>query len=487
MKGHYINGRWQKGTSATFKSFDSATQTLLWEGQEGSLQDVDAAVTAAKAAFPIWSNFDINKRISYLETYHQQLSNRKEHLAVAISKENGKPLWDAKTEVSAMLSKIGISIEAYNLRCPHTRKEQPNGELNTRHRPHGVMAVFGPFNFPGHLPNGQIVPALLAGNTIVFKPSELTPLVAEMMLECWEQCALPAGAINMIQGGRETGKYLSQHPDLDGLLFTGSWLTGKMIAEQMASAPHKILALEMGGNNPYLIGNINDLKAAAYLTIQSAFLTSGQRCTCARRLIIPKGKKGDEFLNALVEMTKTIRVGSYKENPEPFMGPVISKQAAEKLLQRQSLLISSGGRPLLKMETLKQGPAFLSPGIIDVTSIAKRMDEEIFGPLLQVIRVDDLTAGIKEANNTQYGLTAGILSNDPEEYKAFYKGVKAGVINWNASLTGTSSNAPFGGVKHSGNNRPSALYAADFCAYPVASLETPSINMPPNIAPGIEL
>lgn len=487
MNTHYIHGQWRQGTGKPFYSADSSTGTSVWNGNEAASTEVDAAVGAARIAFPLWSAFDLPLRTRYIEAFRDVLTQRKEDIARAISIEVGKPLWESKTEVAAIINKVSYSIDANSQRCADTVLLQPQGRLATRHRPHGVMAVFGPFNFPGHLPHGHIIPALLAGNTIVFKPSELTPLVAETLIKCWEQTGLPPGIINLIQGGRETGGLLAAHRDIDGLLFTGSWPTGKRLSEQLASAPYKILALEMGGNNPYVIGTIKDIRTAAYLTIQSAFLTSGQRCTCARRLIIPRGDLGDRLLETLVAMAKGLAVGAYTDSPEPFMGPVISSTAAERILNAQKSMLENGGLPLLKLEQHHRGPAFLSPGIIDVTSIAKRADEEIFGPLLQVIRVDGFAAAINEANNTQYGLAAGLLSDDPKEYEIFLRDIRAGVVNWNVPLTGASSAAPFGGIKHSGNHRPSAFYSADYCAYPVASLEAESMNMPAVLPPGMTL
>lgn len=487
MTEHFIDGKWRSGTGSPLSSTDPATGKILWQGHAATSKEVNEAVAAAKTAFISWSSLDIQTRIKYLEAFGNALSTKSDFFSEGISKETGKPFWETKTETAAMLGKIAASIDAYKIRCPEVTKEQPTGSLVTRHRPHGVMAIFGPYNFPGHLPNGHIIPALLAGNTVIFKPSELTPMVAQLTLECWEEAKLPAGVLNLIQGGKETGKLLSQHSDIDGILFTGSWQTGKILAEQMASAPEKILALEMGGNNPYVIGTINDLQAAAYLTIHSAFITSGQRCTCARRLIVPKGEAGDKFLETLVAMAKTIKIGPYTDTPEPFIGPLISEQAAESVLQKQKTLLSQGGISLLPLTQLPLGPAFLSPGIMDITQIVSRPDEEIFGPFLQVIRVDDLQAAIRVANKTQYGLSAGILTDSQEEYETFLKNVQAGVINWNVPLTGASSLAPFGGLKHSGNNRPSAFYAADYCAYPVTSLEKSNLKLPENIVPGISL
>jgi len=484
---HFIHGTWVKGSGSPLVSLNPATQKIVWEGTEASQEDVDAAVNSAKEALKAWSSHDLAARIYHMHAFRDSLTRSKDMLAEAISKETGKPLWESKTEVTSMINKIAISIEAYSIRCPEVFREQSQGYSVTRHRPHGILAVLGPYNFPGHLPNGHIIPALLAGNTIIFKPSELTPLVGELTIECWEASGLPKGVINLIQGGGKTGEFLSKHPLIDGLLFTGSWKTGKLLAENFAKTPQKVLALEMGGNNPLVIGSISDMKTAAYLTIQSAFLTSGQRCSCARRLIIPNDQQGDKFLKVLIEMMQKIKIGAYNEHPEPFMGPVISQHAADALLDKQSQLIAQGGFSLLPMNSLPQGPAFLSPGLIDVTKISKREDEEIFGPLLQVIRVPNFESAIDEANDTRYGLTAGLFSNNEAEYHLFFNRVKAGVINWNMQMTGASSSAPFGGVKQSGNNRPSAFYAADYCAYPIASLEAKTLAMPKSIAPGMHL
>lgn len=467
-----------------FASLNPATGDVVWKGKAASQHDVDKAVSLSKMAFENWTILPIEERIRHLESFCEKLKSSNV-LAEAISKETGKPLWESDTEVNAMIGKIGISIEAYHDRCPETILTTPGGNSLTRHKPHGVVAVLGPFNFPGHLPNGHIVPALLAGNTVIFKPSEHTPLVGEITLAIWRDSGLPEGVLNLVQGGRESGAALAFHQEIDGLFFTGSWPTGKLLAEQFASRPEKILALEMGGNNPLVVSQISDKKAAAYLTILSAYLTAGQRCSCARRLIVLEGPQGDAFLQTLQSMIAGIKVGNYTEKPEPFMGPVISVSAAETILKAQNRLKSQGGHPLVEMRLLKPCSAFLSPGLMDVTDVDERPDEEIFGPFLQVIRVPDFAAAIHEANHTQYGLTAGLLSDDPAKYEEFYRKVKAGVINWNTQLTGAGSRAPFGGVGRSGNHHPSAYYAADYCSYPVASTESVQLKMPTSLAQGV--
>lgn len=483
----YINNKWVSGSGAHFNSYNPSTGEVIWQGAAAGKADVDTAVFAARAAQESWSEMPLETRKGFLLTFKTLLTNQKDDFAKTISLENGKPLWESKNEVTAMIGKIDISIEAYALRCPEVIKNVSGSQQSLmRHRPHGVVAVFGPFNFPGHLPNGHFIPALLAGNTIIFKPSELTPLVAEKALKIWENVGLPPGVINLIQGGPETGALLAEHPEIDGLFFTGSWKTGQHLTEIFSKKTGKILALEMGGNNPLVVMDIKDLKAAAYTTIQSAYLTSGQRCSCARRLIVPKGPKGDAFVEELLSLIRTIHVGPYTETPEPFMGPLISQSAAEKLLATQEKLKQEGGISLLEMKPLKQGPNFLSPGLIDVTAVAFRQDEEYFGPLLQLIRVNSFEEALEEASRTDYGLTAGFLGDDRSQFDQFAKHIKAGIISWNSPTTNVSGALPFGGTGKSGNFRPTAYYAADYCAYPVTFVENHSLHLPDQCVPGID-
>jgi len=469
----------------TFASYNPATGEKIWEGKAFGIEEIERAVNSCEKAFISWSALTFEKKVKYVEKFGEALKDDELLLATAISEETGKPLWDSKTEVQAMINKINISITAYKDRCKELTIELPIALSKTRHRPHGVVAVFGPYNFPAHLPNGHLVPALLAGNCCIFKPSELTPHTAIVTMKIWEKSGLPKGVIELVLGGRETGKLISNHLKINGLFFTGSFITGKSLSLQFAEHPEKILALEMGGNNPLIVHEVSDLKTASYLTVQSAFLSSGQRCTCARRLILVEGKEGDEFLDELIKWMGKIKIGSFTDKPEPFMGPLITAEAAAILMEKVENLKKRGGKPLVEMTRLK-GSAFLTPALMDVTSVHLREDEEIFGPFLQVIRVPNFESAIKEANHTAYGLSAGLLCDNKILYEKFYKEIKAGVISWNTPLTGASSHAPFGGIGHSGNYRPSAYYAADYCAYPVASLEIEKLKMPGTLASGIE-
>ena len=487
MSSQFIAGVWQAGQGEAFESLNPVSQAVIWRGQGATADQVEAAVQAARQAFPAWGRRPLEERIAVLERFAACLKDKADLLARAIGEETGKPLWEAATEVTSMVNKVAISVQSYRERTGEKSGPLADATAVLRHKPHGVVAVFGPYNFPGHLPNGHIVPALLAGNCVLFKPSELTPLVAELTVKCWIEAGLPAGVLNLLQGARETGVALAGNPGIDGLFFTGSSRTGNLLHSQFAGRPDKILALEMGGNNPLLVDQVQDVEAAVYTIIQSAFISAGQRCTCARRLLVPAGSWGDALLARLVEVCRQIKVGRYDEQPAPFMGSVISLQAAQQLLAAQADLLARGATALLTMTQPQADAALLTPGIVDVTAVAARPDEEFFGPLLQVIRYSSFEAAIAEANNTAFGLAAGLLSDDKARYEQFWLESRAGIVNWNKQLTGAASTAPFGGIGASGNHRPSAYYAADYCAYPVASLECESLSLPATLTPGVSL
>ncbi len=484
--GHlHIDGAWVAGGGDLFERRDPASGETVWRGAAADAADVDHAVAAARKAFTDWADRPLAERIRILERYAAAVEAAGPALAETIARETGKPLWDATGEVGAMVGKIAISVAAYEERTP--TRERITGGVRQRltHRPHGVLAVFGPFNFPGHLPNGHIVPALLAGNTVVLKPSELTPGTAEAMLRLWVEAGLPPGVLNLVQGGRETGVALAAHAGIDGVLFTGSFETGRALARQLAEEPGRILALEMGGNNPLIVWDAADLEAAALLVVQSAFITSGQRCTCARRLILPDGAQGDAVLERLEAVIGRLRVGAWNDDPEPFMGPLVTPTAAERVLDAAAHLLEAGAIARVPPHRLERGDAFLTPGLLDVTAVRDRPDGEVFGPLLQVIRVPDFEAALVEANNTRFGLAAGLVSDDGALYRQFHLRARAGIVNWNRPTTGASSAAPFGGIGRSGNHRPSAYYAADYCAYPMASLEDPEDRARPGALRGL--
>lgn len=466
-----INGEWRDGAGTEFQSVDPANGETIWTGAGATKNDVNDAVSAAREAFESWALTPLAERIAIVERYRDLIKRDAEDLARLISRETGKPFWETKTEAAAVAGKVDISIRAYHERTGE--KETASGAATgiLRHKPHGVMAVLGPYNFPAHLPNGHIVPALIAGNTVVFKPSEMTPGPGAFIVERMVEAGVPAGVVNMVQGARETGEALTGADGIDGVLFTGGAKTGLAIHKQFADRLDVILALELGGNNPLIWWDTDDVDAAAFAVVQSAFLTSGQRCTCARRLILPEGDAGDKALDALTKITDRLIIDQPFADPQPFMGPVISPTIAEGLERAFDQFIERGGEPIRNLSLRDEGSAFVTPGIVDVTRAEGIPDEEHFGPFLKVWRVKDFDEAIARANATRFGLSAGILSDDKAKWQKFLALSRAGIVNWNRQTTGASGAAPFGGIGASGNHRPSAYYAADYCAYPVASME----------------
>lgn len=483
----YINGAWSPAHGAVWNKLDPVTQQPIWQGAEATANEVAQACQSARAAFVAWARRPLAERLEIIQRFATLLEQNKQQLATVISRETSKPLWETLTEVQSMVAKVAISVRAYHERTGESLTEMADGAASLRHRPHGVLAVFGPYNFPGHLPNGHIVPALIAGNTVVFKPSELTPWTAEETVKLWQAAGLPDGVLNLVQGGRSTGEALAQSSEIDGLLFTGSANTGYHLHQQLAGAPEKILALEMGGNNALIIDEITDIDAVVNLTIQSAFVSAGQRCTCARRLIIKNGTEGDAFIQRLVEVTRDLVVGQWDAEPQPFMGGVISLNAAQQILQAQQRLIDLGATPLLSVTQPDANSSLLSAGILEVTGVSHVPDEEYFGPLSSIYRYDSFDEALKIANATRFGLSVGLVSPDRDLFERLLIEARAGIVNWNKPLTGASSAAPFGGVGASGNHRASAFYAADYCAWPMASLESDQVNLPEKLSPGIVL
>lgn len=485
-KGQYINRGWVKNSGIVFESTNPGYGTILWQGVSATEDDILAATQAAHKALSSWSILNFEQRANYTKKFAEQIEKNREQLVQLISQETGKPLWESHTEVNAVIGKINLSIQAYQERSSPKVTSTTEANACLRYKPHGVVAVLGAFNFPAHLSNGHIVPALLAGNTILYKPSEYAPAVAELVMQCWHDSGIPAGVINCVQGDSICGKTLLSQ-DIQGVYFTGSYPTGLRIHQQFSDRPEVILALEMGGNNPLVIDELNNLDAAIYNTLLSTLITAGQRCTCARRIIIPDSAHGDEFLTRFINACQSVKVGPFDQQPEPFMGPVINHKQALKHLNSQKMLLEAGGKSLLPMTLLAENTGLLSPGIIDMSTVKNPADEEIFAPLVQIHRYQHFDDAIKLANNTRYGLAAGLLSDNESHYQQFYQQVRSGLINWNRPTTGAASNLPFGGVGFSGNHRPSAYFAADYCSYPIASMEQPNLTTPAQLLPGIVL
>ncbi len=449
-------------------SIEPATGAELWRGK---VSDVDDIVSRARRAWPAWAAQPLSTRIELVRRFANEVRKEADKLATTIARETGKPMWESRAEVESVINKVEISVRAYADRTSQRRLDSAlQGTAAIRHKPHGVMAVIGPYNFPAHLPNGHIVPALIAGNVVVFKPSEKAPATGELLAQCFHRAGISAAVVQVLIGGPRQGQELAVHDGIDGVLFTGSAHVGIAINRKLAGNPGKIVALEMGGNNPIVVWDTPKIEDAAALVAQSAFTSAGQRCTAARRLIV-KSDMYDAVVGEVKRLADRMIVGGPFDDPPPFMGPVIDNRTADGLTESFVYLLSTGGRPIKHMVRLHDELPFLSPAIIDVTAIAEKPDVELFGPLLQVIRVDDFDQAIAEANATRFGLSASLIGGTPSDYSRFWANIRAGVVNWNRPTNGASSAAPFGGTGLSGNNRPSAYYAADYCAYPVASSE----------------
>jgi succinylglutamic semialdehyde dehydrogenase len=458
-----------------FSSIDPATGDTVWEGPEATTAEVAAAVDRARAAFDGWAERSRQDRIDAVKRYQAALKARAPAIAETISRETGKALWETTTEVGAMQGKVDISIRAYDERTGEREATTGFGRAVLRHRPHGVAAVLGPFNFPGHLPNGHIVPALLAGDTVVFKPSEEAPLTGQLMAECFAEADLPEGVVNVVQGGKDVGAALLDQP-IDALMFTGSGAAGAHFRRKFADDPHVILALELGGNNPLVVWDAADAEAVAGIVAMSAFVTTGQRCSCARRLIVPQGPQGDAIIEAVNAIAGRLTYAAWNSTPEPFGGPLISVRAAQGARLALQARIDAGAQVIRASERIEGlSDAFVTPAIIDVTGV-EVPDEEIFAPFLSITRVATFDDAIRVANATRYGLSAGLVSDDPKNWDRFVNRIRAGVVNFNRPTTGAAGDMPFGGLGASGNHRPSAYYAADYCAYPVASFEAEAVR-----------
>lgn len=470
---NYIGGRFVAIPGESIVSRDPADPSrIVWSGSPiASL--VDDAVAAARKACPEWAATPLEQRIIFLKRWAEITTKRAADIAGLITDEIGKTLAESMLEAKLLGEKVNITLDRVSLGRV-TDYEVPLAASRkgiARFKPHGVMAVIGPFNFPAHLPNGHFVPALLVGNTIVFKPSEKTPGVGQIIAEMMHEIGVPAGVFNLAQGGADIASRLVNHNDIDGILFTGSWPIGRKILEANLDRPGRIIALEMGGNNPSVVMNDAHLKQAVVENVRAAFITTGQRCTCTRRIIVHR-KIADRFIPAFCKAASTLTVGPGRSPNPVFMGPLINRAAVDAALAFQRDLAARGGRILVQstpMESPTNG-CFITPGVIEVDRFTREHDREVFGPIAQIAIVNNLDEAISQANATQYGLAASIFTASRVTFETSFRNCRSGCINWNTGTAGASGKLPFGGLGHSGNHRPAGAFSVDYCAYPVANM-----------------
>ncbi len=483
FRGNYIQGQFVQ-VSGSESSGEWITRSPADLGDSlGSVAysyaAVEEAVFSARNAQRAWRRTSLEDRVSLLKRYQEQIRIREAEFSNLISREIGKPLWESRTEVSAMVNKVDITIQdSMKLVQPfQIPAVMPDTLGSCQYRPHGVMAVIGPFNFPGHLPNGHIVPALLTGNTVVFKPSEKAPAVGQLMAECFHAAGFPAGVFNLVQGEREVGRRLSVHPGVAGVLFTGSYEVGTRIKQDTLQQHWKILALEMGGKNATLVWDDADLDVAVHETLVSGFLTAGQRCSATSRVIVHQSLL-EPFVERLHAKAKAFRIGHWSE--EPFMGPLIDSSAVDRYMKFIGIAAREGAELIMRGKALELSRPgyYVAPTIawiqtpsLEQTRRSVFQQTELFAPALAVLGVADLEEAIAQANETQYGLVASVFSKSRDVFEKCREELEVGLVNWNKSTVGASSKLPFGGFKKSGNHFPTALTATLYCAAPVSSLE----------------
>jgi succinylglutamic semialdehyde dehydrogenase len=477
----WIGGRWAAIPGDGLRTFDpSRPDRLVWSGSPRE-DHLGAAVAAARAAQPAWAALPMERRIEHLRAFAAVVSRRQEELANLIGLEMGKILSEARLEAKLVADKIEITLEE-RVRQRVEGFAVPAGPGRTglcRFRPHGVMAVLGPFNFPAHLPNGHIVPALLLGNAVVFKPSEKAAAVGQFMARLWEEAGLPAGVLNLLHGDGRIAAALVAHPDLDGILFTGSWPVGRRILEANLDRPGRLIALEMGGSNPAIVMPSAELGRAVVECVRASFATTGQRCTCTRRIVVHRDVAGS-FLPAFAKAAASVLVGPFDSPAPVFMGPLVTEASRLAALEFQSQLRGRGARIVVPACPLDGPGFFLTPGVAEVERFTVETDGEVFAPIVQVAVAEDLDDAIEQANATEFGLAASIFTRDPGEHEAFLARTRAGCLNLNCGTAGASSRLPFGGLGRSGNHRPAGAFSVDACAVPIASMEDAG---PPPAAP----
>ncbi len=474
----YVGGRFLLIEGDTIVSTNPAEpQQIIWQGAP-NLDHIDAAVEAARQALLPWSRTSFDDRVDALRRWQQVVRKHSDRLAELITNEMGKTLAESRFEAQAVAGKVDVTLDEISVARVREYEVQVNETRagRCRFKPHGVMAVIGPFNFPAHLPNGHFVPAMLVGNTIVFKPSEKTPAVGQLLAELMHEAELPPGVFNVVQGGGDIASRLVEHDGIDGILFTGSWSVGRKILHANLDRPGRIIALEMGGNNPAVVMDNCHLKQAVIECVRASFATTGQRCTCTRRIIVQR-PIAERFVPAFCKAASTLLIGPGASAEPVFMGPLISEAAVQGVLDFQQQVTRAGGRVLVEATAMDRAGHFITPGVVQVDRFRLDRDCEVFGPFVQIAIVDDLDQAIEQANATRYGLAASIFTNDDQAYEEFFGGVKAGCINRNTGTAGASSKLPFGGLGHSGNHRPAAAFALDYCAYPVANMVETSADV----------
>jgi succinylglutamic semialdehyde dehydrogenase len=475
FRGSWVAGRWTKPVRASGSWEVVSPANLDWAlpSVSYSFDTVGEAVEAGRAAFASWSRLPQAARTAAVLKFGEELGKRADLLARLIAVETGKPFDEALGEVALLQTKIRVTIDEGLPLIADKQIELGQGARGqVRWFPKGMLVVVGPFNFPVHLPNGHIVPALLAGNVCVFKPSEKTPYSAQVYAEAAEAAGLPTGVFQLLQGTGEVATRLIRHPGVDGVLATCSYDVGVKIRKELVDNPEKIIALEMGGKNGALVLDGSDVDAVASHLIRSAFLSTGQRCTALSRVYVSRALL-DPLVLRVHEAAKELIVSQpFDEDPKPFMGPLISAAAKEKFLRYSNIAEGEKAEAIMRPKAL-EGVArmsrkplphghYVSPSIHVVPSWSSKsayQTHEIFGPDLFFCPVDDPMEGLEALNSNSYGLVASVFTPEEKVFEELSARLHCGLVYHNRPTVGASARLPFGGWKQSGNHRPAGIFA----------------------------
>lgn len=481
IKGDYFNGEFTlKGSAdeSISKTCPADLSNNLWEAKV-NYSNTEKVVESAVEGFNFWRKLELSERINFLKKYKEIAIKRKDDIALAIALETGKPLWESATEAAAVAGKVDVTIGDSLKRIESQTIENvlPSIDGHIIKKPLGPTLVIGPFNFPCHLANGQILSALLTGNSIIFKPSEKTIYSSQLLIECFHEAGFPKGVINFINGTAKTTQDILKHPNIKGINFTGSLAVGKKILESVGADLTKLVALELGGKNSTILHKDTDIDHALPELLRACFLSSGQRCTSTSMIIVHKAIE-DEFINKFKTLTERIIVDHPTEfKTLPFMGPVIDKNSKDLYEKFCKMGNENGAEDIVSLANIDTGfkGHYVNPTIHYLKEAKKDnpfTQEEIFGPNCTFTPYESIEDAINIANINDYGLAASIFTQDKGIYKECIRDIDAGIINLNRSTVGASSRLPFGGVKNSGNHHPAAVSMVDHTVSTVASLET---------------
>lgn len=461
---HWINGEKVAAERPTESLNPSDTREVVARTPDGGVAEVDAAVAAAKGAFPAWSDASPEVRSDILDRAGTLVMERREALGRLLSREEGKTLAEGigETVRAGRILKY-FAGEALRLHGQNLASVRPGVEIQTYRQAVGVYGLITPWNFPIAIPAWKAAPALAFGNTVVMKPAGPTPATAEALVAILHEAGLPNGVLNLVIGRGRVGQAIVDHPDVDGVSFTGSQGVGAGVAAGAVKRQARV-QLEMGGKNPLIVLDDADLDRAVQIALDGSFFATGQRCTASSRLIVQDGIH-DRFVAALAERVAALRVGDALD-PETQMGPAVSEDQMETAYRYVALARDEGGRVVTggaRLQLEKPG-WYVQPTLIADTTAGMRINnEEIFGPVASTIRVKDYEEGLAIANGVQFGLSAGIVTASLKHARDFQRRARAGMVMVNLPTAGVDYHVPFGGSKSSSYGaREQGFAAAEF-------------------------